>query len=468
MFDPFPSPRPKGAKVLIIGAGISGLSCAWHLKDYCDVMVCEETHIGGHAYSVDVHSSDIVENHAKPQQPLFVDMGFIVFNEPCYPNLLALFEALGVAHQPADMSLAISRTKAGFHLLGPDLEYSSLDLFAKRRNLIDPSYLRLLLDIVRFYRVVTQEAQQEEYANLSLGDYVLRGGYSKSFIEDHILPQAAAIWSSAPRDILDYPLKAFVAFFNNHGLLELDTKKRIQWRSVTGGSQAYVTRLKEVLGAKVRANTKIVRIDRGGDTIKAWDQNGTLYEADEVVFATPADRTLEILGEGASAREREILSAFRYSDNEVYLHTDISQMPKRRRAWASWNVLRIDAEDEKDEEKLCVSYWMNLLQKLDTKKDYFVTLNPIGVIDPILTLHHKRFRHPIFDAKALTAQADMTKIEGQNHSWFCGAHLGAGFHEDGIESGLLIGELISGRLRPWPFDRQKSRLGLKWPEPQTK
>lgn len=433
---------PSRRRIAIIGSGIAGLSAAWLLHPDADITVFErETRIGGHSHSVNVGSDS---------DPLWIDMGFIVFNTPCYPNLTQLFAHLGVAHQLSDMSFGVSVDQG-------KLEYSSLGLrglFAQTRNLFRPRFLSLLLDIVRFYREAPRDQAARQREDYRLGDYLRDRNYGRAFIDDHLLPQAAAIWSTSARAIMDYPFRAFIAFFENHGLLKITD--RILWRSVIGGAQAYVRELTAPFRDRIRTGTGIVSVKRGPSGVLLTDSDGVAHRFDEVVFATHADVTLRLLGTDATAAERATLSAFSYTPNEVVLHTDPSFMPRRRAAWSSWNYRGERALN--DEQQLCVTYWMNLLQVLKTRQNYFVTLNPTHAVADACIIRRTVFEHPLFDARAIAAQGQLGALQGQLGTWFCGSYFGSGFHEDALQSGLAVAEAITGRPRPWDMDWSRSRI----------
>ncbi|MGZ3299048.1 MAG: NAD(P)/FAD-dependent oxidoreductase, partial [Asticcacaulis sp.] len=309
MYD-LSQPPQRRQKIAVVGTGIAGLSAAWMLNRHHDITVFEsEASVGGHSHSINVGTDD---------RPLWIDMGFIVFNAPCYPNLIALFEELSVAHQLTDMSFGVSVDRGR-------LEYGSLGLngiFAQRRNLFRPRFLSLLLDIVRFYREAPKDMAARARSDYRLGDYLKDRNYGRAFIDDHLLPQAAAIWSTSAAQIMDYPFRAFIAFFENHGLLKVID--RILWRSVIGGAQAYVRELIRPFADRIRTACAIRSVRRTPNDVILTDQWGVSHSFDQVIFATHADVTLKILGETASPAERRTLGAFSYTSNEVVLHTDKS------------------------------------------------------------------------------------------------------------------------------------------------
>ena len=307
----------------------------------------------------------------------------------------------------------------------------------------------MLADLARFYRHATRDARRSEPGLGTLGEYIEAGRYGAAFRDQHILPMASAIWSAAPADILDFPAEAFLRFHDNHGLLRL-TGRPI-WRTVAGGSRAYVTRLTEPLAGRMRVGAGAVRIERVGGRVVVTDANRTQDVFDRVIVATHADEALALLA-NPSADERSLLGAFRYSHNEAYLHLDETFMPRRRAAWASWNHVA----DGDTLNRASVTYWMNALQKLPTATNVFVTLNPSRRPGDVLRVEN--YDHPIFNSGAIRAQKCLWSLQDAGGVWFCGAHFGAGFHEDGLQSGLAVAEQFGGVRRPWRVENESSRI----------
>ncbi|MCO6185261.1 NAD(P)/FAD-dependent oxidoreductase [Rhizobium sp. L1K21] len=431
-------------RVAVIGSGISGLSAAWLLSYSADVTLFEaEDRPGGHSNTFDIPTAG---------GPVPVDTGFIVYNEINYPNLTALFQYLDVPTDASDMSFAAS-------LRGGSFEYSGTNLatmLGQRSNIVNLRFWMMLRDIVRFYR----NAQQMEHSSLphelTLGDYLSTQNYSRSFIDDHILPMGAAIWSTTAPEMRNYPLAAFISFFKNHGLVNLG--ERPAWRTVHGGSREYVTRLLADFDGDVRLGSPVVRVERlpGAVEVQVKGQEPELF--DHVVIAAHANQALRML-KGGFDDERRLLGAFGYTKNEAVLHSDPGLMPRRKRVWASWNYVS-DSVGE-DESQLCVTYWMNRLQQLQTADPVFVTLNPIRAIAEDKVHARFSYEHPLFDRKAMEAQRQMWRVQGRGGLWYCGAHFGSGFHEDGIQAGLAVAEAISGIKRPWRVENESGRIHLE-------
>ena len=424
--------------IAVIGTGISGLAAAWLLAQRHDVTVYEaDDRIGGHSNTVEIEVAG---------RPIAVDTGFIVYNEPCYPNLTALFAHLGVETVATDMSFAVSIDRGRLEYAGSDLA----GLLAQPSNLARPRFWSMIRDLLRFYREAPRDLAS--MGDISLAAYLDRGRYGAAFREDHLYPMAAAIWSTPSAEVGDYPAAAFVRFCDNHGLLRLTD--RPVWRTVKGGSREYVARLTASFRDRILTSTPAVSIRRDRDGVEILDATGTRRRFDDVVIATHADRALALL-ERPSDDERRLLAAFRYSRNEAVLHSDPDLMPRRRAAWASWNYLSDAREGDR---ALSVTYWMNRLQPLGSSPELFVTLNPLREPDPARVHARIAYDHPLFDAATGRAQPELWSLQGVNRTWFCGAHFGAGFHEDGLQAGLAVAEDLGGLRRPWSVANDSGRI----------
>ena len=420
-------------KIAVVGSGVAALSSAWLLSQRHRVTVYEKAErLGGHSNTVTAAalSGDVA-----------VDTGFICFNDATYPNLIALFTHLGVQTRATDMSFAVSLEEGRF-------EYAAPGLFAQRRNLLRPRFWSMLSEVLRFYRQAPIHLGGLTDPDLTLGDYLKREGFSEAFRDDHLLPMAAAIWSSPAHTLMDYPAEAFIRFCGNHGLLKL--VGRPLWRTIKGGSRVYVERLAQAI-EDVRLDHGVTAVRRTDHGVMVHDSQGGVERFDHVVIGAHADQALAMLDE-PTAREREVLGAFRYSRNFTVLHTDADLMPRRRRAWASWNYIGANGG-------LCVTYWMNKLQGLPGQ-DLFVTLNPPRPPKPDTLLRSELYEHPIFNPAALEAQKQLWSLQGRGGVWFCGAHFGAGFHEDGLQSGLAVAEQLGGVRRPWTVANESGRIHL--------
>jgi uncharacterized protein len=429
--------------VAVVGSGIAGLAASWLLQRRHSVTLYEKAaKLGGHCNTVDVPGPD--------GNRLAVDTGFIVYNTTNYPNLVALFHHLGVATHRSEMSFAVSLDGGGLEYAGTDLR----GLFAQPANLLRPRFWAMLRDLVRFYRTAPEVLARADGDALTIGCYLDQCGYSRAFVDDHLLPMGAAIWSCTVKDMRDYPAASFIRFFDSHGLLRLG--RRPEWRTVTGGSRRYVERLAQPLAGRIRLACPVRSIRRQPDGVLVEERGGRLTRFDHVVLATHADEALALLADPSPA-EAGLLGSFRYARNEAVLHSDPRLMPLRRRAWASWNYIGGTGPARA---QLCVSYWMNLLQGLDHARDVFVTINPVR--PPRAELIHASFRyeHPGYDAAAVAAQRRLWSLQGVRRTWFCGAYFGAGFHEDGLQSGLAAAEALGGVRRPWSVANESGRVVL--------
>jgi len=436
-------------RVAVIGTGVSGISAAWLLNQRHDIKVFEKAAwIGGHCSTVDVPCMADAREHV-----VAVDTGFIVYNEKTYPNLTALFSHLGVETEPSDMSFSASVNNGAFEYSG----YSLRTMLAQKRNLVRPRFWNMVWDIMRFFREAAEDAAKPENSRTSLGVYLIDNGYSEAFLRDYLLPLGSSIWSASLRDMRAYPLAAFLRFFRNHGLLEAKQKNRPQWRTVTGGSRSYVRRLTADFADRIRTNCGVRSIRRFPQHVELTLDDGTVESFDHVVVAAHSDQALAMLAD-ASPSERELLGAIRYERNRAVLHSDVTMMPKRRGAWASWNYIS-DASDS-DTRLVCLTYWMNLLQNIDERFPLFVTLNPHRAPRADAVIADFEYDHPIFDHAALDAQQHLWSLQGTNRTWFCGAYFGHGFHEDGLQAGLAVGEALGGARRPWRVSEESGRICL--------
>lgn len=422
-------------KIAVAGAGISGLAAAWLLARRHDVTLFEaEPRLGGHSHTVLAGTVP-------------VDTGFIVYNEPAYPNLTSLFQYLGVATQGTEMSFSVSLDSGRLEYSGGSLA----GLFAQPANIVRPRFWAMLRDIMRFYREAPEALHR--LGEVRLDEYLAQAGFGRAFCEDHLYPMIAAVWSTPAGQAGALPAAAFIRFCENHGLLRL--RGRPMWRSVTGGSCEYINLLRADFRGRVVTHRPVAGVRTLPHGVELRDTHGQSEIFDDVVLAMHADQALRLLDD-ATPREHELLGTFRYSKNRTLLHQDARLMPRRRAAWAAWNYTGGGTATA----PVSVTYWMNSLQNLPGPQDYFVTLNPLTPPAPETILHRQIYEHPVFDVPALRAQKQLWQLQGARHRWFCGAYFGAGFHEDGLQAGLAVAEALGGGRRPWRVAAESSRICL--------
>ena len=426
--------RAARMKLAIVGSGISGLAVAHTLKGHAEITLFEAgDYFGGHTHTVDI-------TLPTAQGPVThgVDTGFLVFNERTYPNLLNLFAELGIDSVPSDMSFS---AKVPGALGGQTLEWSGSDLntvFAQRRNLVNPRFWRMLADVLRFNALCTRLARsgREQQLRQPLADFLREHRFSEAFRDWYFLPMLGCIWSCPTDQMLQFPVATMVRFCHNHGLIQVTD--RPQWFSVLGGAREYVRKM--VAGVPdARLNTPVRLIERDAEGVRIIT-DGHAERFDEVVIATHTDQALAMLRE-PGARERELLGAIRYQANRAVLHTDASVLPKRTAAWAAWNYERA-ADGERESARVCLHYLLNRLQRIPFTQPVLVSLNPVGPIRSDSILGEFDYAHPVFDLRAIDAQQQMPLLQGQQHTWYAGAWLGYGFHEDGLKSGLQVGRAL--------------------------
>src|SRR5210317_528089 len=409
-------------KIAVIGSGISGLSAAYYLSKKFKVDLYEkEDHFGGHSYTYDIKDN---------QKILPVDLGFIVFNELTYPNLINFFQELKVPYEKSNMSFAVSVKDTNVEYAGKNLS----SIFSNKKNIFNIHFLKMIREIIFFYKTAPQ-LLNNDIQNTSLGDYLDQSNISEYFQNYHIIPMVAAIWSMPFSKAKDMPLKLFLNFFINHGLFKL--KDRPQWFTIAGRSKSYVSKILPEISGEYYKNYKVKKITRSENNVRInIGANDDFVDYDGVVLACHANESLALLAE-PSEQEKNILSEFQYVTNNAFLHTEEQLMPKSKLAWSSWNSI-----SKQDLTNTCVTYWLNLLQNLNTDKNYFLTLNPIQSIEPEKVIKKVIFTHPYFNLKNTNLQKDLKLLQGKNRTWFCGSHFGYGFHEDGLKSALEVVKLF--------------------------
>jgi predicted NAD/FAD-binding protein len=430
-------------RIAVIGAGISGLAAAHSLRDAAAITLFEASHyFGGHAHTATIQlprsrTDPVCVAHG-------VDTGFLVYNDRTYPNLIRLFAELGVETALSEMSFSVQATRDG----GGPLEWSGNNLgtvFAQRRNLVDPRFLGMLGDLLRFNRLTTRIAQAGTEGELAqpLGEFLDAHRFGTAFRDWYFLPMMGCIWSCPTSQMLAFPVATMIRFCHNHGLIQI--ANRPQWRTVQGGSRHYVEKIVAGLEDK-RLRTPVRRITRTGNGVLVATDEGGTERFDHVILATHSDQSLALLGD-ASPAEAATLGAIRYQPNHAVLHTDVAMLPRRCAAWAAWNYERA-AAGERESGGVCLHYLLNLLQPLPWQQPVIVSLNPVREIERSQVMAEYDYDHPVLDLAAIRAQAEVPALQGRRNTWFAGAWMGYGFHEDGLKAGLAAAEGLRARLLP--------------------
>ena len=416
-------------RIAIVGGGIAGITAAHMLQEQHDVTLMEKNdYVGGHTHTIDIPKG--------PDAGMSVDTGFIVLNDRTYPTLNAFFDELGVAIKKSDMSFSYCDEGSGFQYASNNLNA----LFAQRRNLIDPGYWAMLVEILRFNRSVSKALVSGRLDDLTLGQFLRRHRYSDRFRAQYLFPMVAAIWSAPDLEVDRFPMLTFARFFHNHGLLSVH--RHPQWYYVDGGSHSYVKAFRKQFQGTVLTKTEPVAVRRSSNGVRLTMKDGNKRQFDKVVIAAHADEALKLLAD-PSDDERRLLGAWRYSVNQTYLHSDVSWMPTNPKTWASWNVFR--AGKSRADAPVTLTYYMNRLQRLATPRPYLVTLNPFRPIEEKTIYARMTYTHPIFTFESLRTQPALPTLNGVRNTYFCGSYFRYGFHEDAARSGVQVAAALGGR-----------------------
>lgn len=413
--------------VAIIGTGVAGLGCAWNLRDHAKLTLFEQdARPGGHTNTVQIDEDGT---------PLPMDAGFLVFNRVTYPNLCRLFEELQIKSKPAEMSFSVRHIATG-------LEYNGMGLnriFAQRRNLLNLRFHKLLLSIQRFFKVAQHFLDTPDIEHDTMGQFVARHKLGQDFLDFYLVPMSSAVWSTEPCRVLEFPAATFIRFFHNHGFLGVATHHK--WLTVDGGAKTYVDKILATVGAP-RLRSGVARVVEQEGRVEIVTENGETHEFDRVIMASHADQSLAML-EAPTEMQQRLLSAFRYQENHALLHTDAKVMPECRRAWAAWNY-RVEPIKAS---AATTHYWLNALQGVSKKRDYFVSLNSSDFVDASKVLYETTYQHPVYTLESIRAQDELPAMNAAaRRVYFCGSYFKYGFHEDAYASAVAVSGLLRERL----------------------
>ena len=407
-------------KIAVIGSGISGLSASYFLSKKHRVDLYEkDDRFGGHSYTLNI------QYDVKNKKKIDVDIGFIVFNEKTYPNLINFLKELDVKYEKSDMSFSVSVNKSNIEYCGKGLK----GFFSNKKNLLNMKFLKMFYEIINFYNKC-EKLDIKDYENITLGDFLDKEKLSVYFVNYHIIPMVSAIWSMPPKEVRKMPFSFFIIFFKNHGLFKI--KNRPEWFTIANRSQNYVMEVLKKLSGGHFKNYNINKIIRNKNNVSVYyGDESEFFTYDKVILATHADQSLNLI-QNPTEKEKKILKNFKYKKNIAYIHSDESMMPKNKKNWSSWNA----TVDKNNLQKNSVTYWLNLLQNLKISKNIFLTINPCFEISEDKIYKKVTFTHPFYDDKALKNQNELKSIQNKNNLLFCGSYFGYGFHEDGIKSSL--------------------------------